>query len=101
MADGGDTLSDNPYFENGMILELLVWGVIDRAKADTMWCDPEKKVRLVVRSRNQYATTIARWQRQYQESGHRIALRWPHCVYPPLTSDEPQVKEEPEKEESE
>ena len=95
MADGSDTLCDNPYFENGMILELLVWGVIDRAKADTMWCDPEKQARLVTRSRNQVATTITRWQRQYQESGHRIALRWPHCVYPPLTP-EPQVKEEPE-----
>ena len=96
MPDGSDTLSGNPYFENGMVLELLSWNIIDRKRADTMWIDPEKEARRVTVSRNQIATTIARWQRQYQESGHRVALRWPHCVYPPLTSEEPQVKEEPE-----
>ena len=90
MPDGSEALSGNPYFENGVILDLLSWNIIDRKEADKMWINPEQEARRVTVSRNQIATTIARWQRQYEESGHRVALRWPHCVYPPLTPEEPE-----------
>ena len=87
MPDASASLSDNPYFQNGLVLDLLAWRIISLEKANTMWIDPQVEARRVTQSnrQRQIDETVARWQQQYQSSGHRVALKWPHCVYPVLT----------------
>ena len=86
MPDGGRDLASNPYYQNGLTLDLLCWSLISREKANRLFVDPYKEARRVTHSTRtlQIEETVARWMKEYSESGHRVALKWPHTVFPVL-----------------
>ena len=89
MPDGGTDLASNPYYHNGLTLDLLCWSFISREKANSLFIDPYKEARRVTRSINKsiIEEEVLRWQTEYTESGSRVSLRWPHTVFPPLPEE--------------
>ena len=87
MAHEKGDLSANPYFQNAVTLDLLSWEIISRAEADRLFIDPWAEaertegttLRAVVEAKVRY------WEEEFTSSDSRVARRWPHTVFPPLT----------------
>ena len=86
MPDGSPDLASNPYFQNGLTLDLLCWSMISQEHANTLFIDPYQEARRVTQSSqgSKIEETVNRWKREYTESESRVSLRWPHTVFPPL-----------------
>ena len=86
MTDESPDLACNPYFQNGMTLDLLSWSMITLEHATRIFINPHQEARRVTQSSqgSKIEETVNRWKREYTESGSRISLRWPHTVFPPL-----------------
>ena len=95
MPDGGtdlsSNLSSNPYFQNGLTLDLLCWSLISREQANSLFIDLHKEARRVTKSIkvSEIEEVVAQWKKEYTESESRVSLRWPHTVFPPLPEEEP------------
>ena len=76
----------NPYYHNGLTLDLLCWSLISREEANRLFIDPYKEARRVTKSIQVFVIEeeVLRWQKEYTQSESRVSLRWPHTVFPPL-----------------
>ena len=84
-------LTSNPYYQNGLTLDLLCWSLITREEANGLFVDPYEEARRIKRTIqvSEIEEQVTRWKREYTESGSRISLRWPHTAFPPLPTEGP------------
>ena len=87
-----DELASNPYYQNGLTLDLLCWSLISREEANRLWVDPYKEAKRISKSVqgdqwSEIEEQVLRWQKEYTESETSVSLRWPHTVFPPLPKD--------------
>ena len=80
-------LGANPFFNNGLVLDLIAWNIISVARAGALFANPRLEARKLTRSADESVieNKVQEWAREYSESGCRVAVRWPHPIYPPLT----------------
>ena len=100
-------LTSNPFYQNGLILDLLAWGLLEKEEASAKFQDPLLKAEELERTglraprywSREYSgqvpeeiqeklevseRRVSYWQKEYERSEAPTALRWPHTVFPPL-----------------
>ena len=89
MPGGSPDLTHNPYFQNALTLDLISWRLLSLERAAKLWVDPYLEARRVTGSEEEgvIEETVEGWRREFSQSGHRVAERWPHAIFPVLPED--------------